>query len=91
MAQSVLSGDNEYDIIFQYGINTLGNVEYLADFSNIPHLKLDADYWNPDATSIFRIGTKQVAVAGNWSLSYLSGSQGFLFNKDLYEKAQDRG
>ena len=44
MAQSVLSGDNEYDIIFQYGINTLGNVEYLADFSNIPHLKLDADY-----------------------------------------------
>lgn len=86
MAQSVLSGDNEYDIIFQYGINTLGNVEYLADFSNIPHLKLDADYWNPDATSIFRIGTKQVAVAGNWSLSYLSGSQGFLFNKDLYEK-----
>ena len=34
--QEVLSGDNNYDIIFQYGINVLGNVDLLADMNNIP-------------------------------------------------------
>jgi len=87
-AQSVLSGDNEFDICFQYGINVLGNVDYLADMSKIPYLNLEADYWNPNASGIFKIGDKQVALAGNWSLSYLSGSNGFLFNKNIYEDLQ---
>ena len=44
MVQSiVMSGSDEYDIIFQYGLNVLGNIDYLANFDNIPHHSLDEE------------------------------------------------
>ena len=86
--QEVMSGDNNYDIIFQYGINVLGNVDLLADMSKIPYLNFDADHWNPAASSVFNIGGKRVALAGNWSLSYASGAYCFVFNKELYNDLQ---
>lgn len=86
--QEVMSGDNNYDIIFQYGINVLGNIDLLADMSNIPYLNFDADHWNPSASEVFNIGGKRVALAGNWSLSYASGAYCFVFNKELYSDLQ---
>ncbi|MBQ2708486.1 MAG: hypothetical protein IJF67_09480 [Clostridia bacterium] len=86
--QEVMSGDNNYDIIFQYGINVLGNVDLLADMNNIPYLNLDADHWLPSASSVFAIGKKQIALAGSWSLSYASGAYCFAFNKELYDSLQ---
>lgn len=81
----VMSGDSDYDVIFQYGLNVLKNIEYLADFNNIPHLSLDSDWWNPAATEVFRVGDKQLAVAGNWTLSYLSGAMAYCFNTKIWE------
>jgi ABC-type glycerol-3-phosphate transport system substrate-binding protein len=80
----VMSGSTDYDIIFQYGLNVLGNIDYLADFDNIPHLNLDDEWWNPNATDVFRVGDKQLAIAGNLTLSYLSGATTFVFNKEIY-------
>ncbi|MBQ7321464.1 MAG: extracellular solute-binding protein [Clostridia bacterium] len=84
--KEVMSGDNTYDIYMQYGIRVLSNLHLLADFNNIPKLSLDADYWNPAATGIFCIGNKQIAIAGNFSLSYASGSSCMVFNKDIYSE-----
>lgn len=85
LPQIVASGSDEYDIIFMYGLRVLGNTDYLADFNQIPYMSLDESYWNPDATEVFRVGDKQLAVAGNWTLSYLSGASTFLFNKEIYD------
>jgi len=79
----VTSGDTTYDLIMQYGLHVLGNIDYLADFNNLPHIQLDEEYWNPNATSVFAVGDKQLAVAGNYTLSYLSGATTFLFNKEI--------
>ncbi len=83
--QLVAAGDDTYDIIMQYGIDVLGNVEYLSSMTALPYINTEAVYWNPNASSIFRIGDKQVAMAGNFTLSYISGSSCFMFNKQLYE------
>lgn len=81
----VLSGDEGYDIIMQYGLDVCGNIEYLSDMNNLGYVDFDADYWNPNATGIFRIGDKQIAAAGNFTLSYMSGSACLLFNKQIYD------
>lgn len=86
--ESVLSGDGGYDIIMQYGLHVCGNIEYLTDMNHLGYVNFDADYWNPDATGIFRIGDKQIAAAGNFTLSYMSGSACLMFNKKLYEDLQ---
>lgn len=81
----VMSGSDEYDIIFQYGLHVLGNIDYLANLNNIPYLSLGEEWWNPAATEVFRVGDKQLAVAGNWTLSYLSGATTYCFNKEIWE------
>ena len=82
--ETVLSGDGAYDIIMQYGINVCGNIEYLSDMNNLGYVDFTKDYWNPNATSIFSIGDKQIAAAGNFTLSYMSGAACLLFNKQIY-------
>lgn len=81
----VSAGDASYDIIFQYGLNVTGNAEFLSNFSELPYIDWDAEYWNPNATGVFKVGKVRLAAAGNLTLSYLSGSMCFLFNKVVYE------
>ncbi|MBE6559535.1 MAG: extracellular solute-binding protein [Ruminococcaceae bacterium] len=88
VASIVQSGDATYDIIYLYGVNTFGNVDYLADMDSIPHLSLDKEWWNPPATDVFRVGDKQIAIAGNLSLSYISGTSAWMMNKDIYKNLQ---
>ena len=83
--ETVLAGDDGYDIIMQYGINVCGNIEYLSDMNNLGYVDFTKEYWNPSATDIFRIGDKQIAAAGNFTLSYMSGSACLLFNKNIYD------
>ena len=82
----VMSGDSSYDIIMAYGIETLNNIDYMADMNNLPYIDYEAEWWNPNATSIFKLGTKQVAAAGNFSLSYVSTANCLLFNKRVYDE-----
>ena len=82
----VMSGDNPYDIIMVYGISTMGLVDNYADIGKIPYLSLDEHWWNPDATSVFRLGGKQLCAAGAFSLSYASTANCFLFNKRIYNE-----
>ncbi|MBE6658768.1 MAG: extracellular solute-binding protein [Ruminococcaceae bacterium] len=82
----VMAGDNPYDIIMLYGIDVAGKIDQMADMTHIPHLSLDREWWNPHATRTFRIGDKQVAAAGNFSLSYVSTANCLLFNKTIHDE-----
>lgn len=80
----VMSGDNPYDIIMVYGIEAIKHIDNYADIGALPYLKLDAEWWNPEATGVFNIGGKQTTAAGSFSLSYVSTANCLLFNKRIY-------
>lgn len=82
----VMAGDNPYDIFFIYGNRVMGNLDSIADFNSIPHINLDAEWWNPLATSAYNVGGKQLAVAGNYTLSYLSSAGCFIYNKRIADE-----
>ncbi len=82
----VMSGDNVYDIIMVQATDSMTVIDYLADFNNVPHVRLDKEWWNPLASSIYAMGGKQTAAAGNFSLSYASAANCLLFNKRLYDE-----
>ncbi len=80
----VMAGDNLYDIVMVVGTEILRTTDYVANFENLPYVNLEADWWNPGVTDILNIGGKQIAAAGNFSLSYASITNCLLFNKRIY-------
>ena len=81
-----MAGDSNYDVWFMYDNWTLGAVEYLLPWEELPYINLDREWWNPSATEVFNLEGKTYAAAGNYSLSALSRASGFAFNKDIYNK-----
>lgn len=84
--QLALSGDSTYDVVFMYDLRVLNHLDYIMKWNDIPYIDLTAPWWNPDATSLYNIGGKQVAVCGDFSISVLSRAAGYVFNKDLYNQ-----
>ena len=82
--KEVMAGDSNYDLWLSYDIETLGAIEYLLPWEEIPYVNLDKEWWNPMATEVFQLGGKTYAAAGNYSLSVLSRASGFVFNKDIF-------
>lgn len=83
----VMAGDSNYDVWFMYDIWTLGSIEYLMPWEELPYVNLDKEWWNPMATGVFELGGKTYAAAGNYSLSVLSRASGFAFNKTVFEQS----
>ena len=83
----VMAGDSNYDVWFMYDIWTLGSIEYLMPWEELPYIKLGEEWWNPMATEVFELGGKTYAAAGNYSLSVLSRASGFAFNKTVFEQS----
>ena len=84
IAKEVMAGDSNYDLWLSYDIWTLGAIESLLPWEEIPYINLDKEWWNPMATEVFQLGGKTYAAAGNYSLSVLSRASGFVFNKDIF-------
>lgn len=82
----IMAGDSNYDVWFMYDNWTLGAVEYLLPWEELPYINLDREWWNPSATEVFNLEGKTYAAAGNYSLSVLSRASGFAFNKKIYNK-----
>ena len=86
----VQSGENEYDI-FVMREGGIGNfLPYTADFGSIPGMSLDEPWWNPDATSVYNIDGRQIALAGNMTLSAASRAVCITFNKRLWGELGDQ-
>lgn len=84
LIKEVMAGDSNYDLWFSYDIWTLGAIESLLPWEEIPYINLDKEWWNPMATEVFQLGGKTYAAAGNYSLSVLSRASGFVFNKGIF-------
>ena len=81
---AALAGDDGYDVWFAYDLRIVGAIQYLSSWNEIPHLRLDAEWWNPQASEVFDLGGKLYAAAGNYSLSVLSRAAGYSFNKEIF-------
>ena len=86
ISQLAVSGDSSYDLCMMYDLRITGAIQYLADMQDLPYISLDAAWWNPYASSIFKIGGTQYAASGNFSLSVLSRAGGYIFNKSMAEQ-----
>ena len=84
--KNVSSGDNTYQLYTIYDQNFGVLVPYISDCNALPYLKIDEKHWNPNATYIYNFSEKQLALAGNISLSVVSGASCLVFNKDVYKK-----
>lgn len=83
--QYVMSGDDAHDIIMLNNTHVLNHVTDVADLNHIPYINFDADYWNPQGSSLFYMDGKRLAVSGNYSLASVSTANCLLFNKGIYE------
>ncbi len=99
MQTVAMSGDTTYDVFFNYDIWVTAAMQYLLPWEELPHVNLAADWWNPDATEVFRLGGNTYSAAGNYSLSVLSRAGGYEFNKkllsdldggDIYQMVRDK-
>lgn len=86
----VMSGDTTYNIFVQSEARSINAfIPYIQDWNNIPHLSLDEAWWNPNATSVYNMRGKQLALAGNQSLSAVSRSVCMVFNKNIWTQYGD--
>lgn len=85
LVKSVAAGDDSYDINMVYDINISTVMTYVTTWDEIPYIQPDKPWWNPDATNTFCFSGKYYAVAGNYTLGYLSRAMCYLFNKRIYD------
>lgn len=59
MKPLLLSGDDVYDMMFNHcidGISTFASEGYLYNLDNLPHIDMNADWWNKEQMDILRLG-----------------------------------
>lgn len=83
--KEVQAGDSNYDLWYPRDYNVAEAIEYITTLDNLPYCNLDADWWFPQASSIFKFKGKQYAAASSFSLSPISRAGGIIFDKDMYE------
>ena len=89
IAKDVQSGDRPYSIYTMREGALSIFLPYIADWNDIPSLNLDEPWWNPDATSVYDIGGKQTALAGNMTLSAVSRAVCITYNQRLWSELGD--
>ena len=83
--REVMAGDSNYDLWMPRDYNVASSIPYLRPLNDLPYVNLDADWWFPKASSVFRFNDKQYGATSYFSLSQVSRAAGFDFNKDIYE------
>lgn len=81
---NVTAGNTNYDSYFFNEGQMAAVLPYVLDWNSIPYLALNDAWWNPNATSVYEIHGKQIALSGNISLSAVSRSVCMVFNKNIY-------
>lgn len=84
--REVMAGDSTYDIWMPRDYNIPPSIPYLRPLNDLPYVDLDADWWFPKASQVFKFNDKQYGATSSFSLSPISRAAGFVFNKDLYAK-----
>jgi hypothetical protein len=74
LKRNVSAGDDTFQLYSIYDQNFGVLVPYMQDFNMVPALRLEQKHWNPNATQMYNFSNKQLALAGNISLSVISGA-----------------
>lgn len=85
ISKEVMAGDSNYDVWFPRDYNVVSSIPYLRPLNDLTYVDLDADWWFPQASGVFRFNGKQYAATSYFSLSQISRAAGFDFDKDVYE------
>ena len=85
IATEVMAGDCSYDFWLTRDYEICNSIPYLRPLGDLPYINLDAEWWFPQASEIFRFNGEQYGATSYFSLSPISRAAGFAFNEDMYE------
>lgn len=85
ISQEVMAGESNYDVWFPRDYNIPASIPYLRPLNDLPYVNLDADWWFPNASDVFRFNGVQYGATSYFSLSQVSRAAALDFNKDIYE------
>ena len=85
ISKEVMAGDSTYDVWFPRDYNVTGSIPYIRPLNDLPYVNLSADWWFPNASSVFVFGDKQYSATSAFSLSMIARAGALAFNKDMYE------
>ena len=85
ISKEVMAGDSTYDLWFPRDYNVAASIPYLRPLNDLPYLDLDADWWFPNASKVFRFNDQQWSATSAFSLSMIARAGGMVFNKNMYD------
>ena len=85
MRQSVLSGDNSFNVFLYQAqeLMTLATEGLLQDLNEVPNLNFDGEWWSQSLCKNLLINDKLYTAAGQWSQWYFGAPVALAYNKDL--------
>ena len=85
VAAEVMAGDSNFDLWFPRDYNVPQSIPYLRPLENLPYIDLEAEWWFPQASEVFKFNGQTYGGTSYYSLSPISRAAGFVFNEDMYE------
>ncbi len=85
IAAEVMAGDSSFDVWFPRDYHVPQSIPYLQPLENLPYIDLDAEWWFPQASEVFKFNGETYSATSYFSLSPISRAAGFVFNEDMYE------
>lgn len=86
LKQSVLSGDNTYDLVFNHCIQGIGSAVtngYLYNLDTLPYINMQAEWWNREQMDVLRLGNNTYYAVNDMMVPcpYV-----IIFNKEMVEQ-----
>jgi len=84
---ALMAGDKYADIMIPntWNVGYFLTTDLLTDWKNIPHIKLDKEYWNKNATELLTVGDKILGSAADF-IPHILPTWGMYFNKRLIDE-----
>ncbi|MBQ7982616.1 MAG: hypothetical protein IJ302_03540 [Clostridia bacterium] len=82
--KEVMAGDSNFDLWMPRDYHIVGAIPSLRPLDDLPYINLDAEWWFPQASEIFKFNGQQYGATSYFSLSPISRAAGIVFNEDLY-------
>lgn len=82
--KEVMAGDSNFDLWMPRDYNIPNSIPSLRPLDDLPYINLDAEWWFPQASEIFKFNGLQYGATSYFSLSPVSRAAGIVFNEDLY-------
>ena len=85
ITQSVMAGDNSYDLVITtYGLN-LGT-EYLLDWNTLQYVNLDRPWWDQNFVEAASVNGKLCSTVGNIMITHMDSVLTMFYNQKLADE-----